>query len=29
VTHDADIGAQAQRKIVVRDGVIVTDERLR
>jgi putative ABC transport system ATP-binding protein len=29
VTHDADIGAQAERKIVVRDGVIVTDERLR
>ncbi len=29
VTHDADIGAQAERKIVVRDGVIVADERLR
>ena len=29
VTHDADIGASAQRKIVVRDGVIVADERLR
>jgi putative ABC transport system ATP-binding protein len=29
VTHDADIGASAQRKIVVRDGVIVTDDRLR
>ena len=29
VTHDADIGASAQRRIVVRDGVIVADERLR
>jgi len=29
VTHDADIGASAERKIVVRDGVIVSDERLR
>jgi putative ABC transport system ATP-binding protein len=29
VTHDADIGASAQRRIVVRDGVIVDDERLR
>ena len=29
VTHDSDIGATAQRKIVVRDGVIVSDEQLR
>jgi putative ABC transport system ATP-binding protein len=29
VTHDEQIGASAQRRIVVRDGVIVTDERQR
>ena len=29
VTHDEEIGASAQRRIVVRDGVIVTDERQR
>jgi putative ABC transport system ATP-binding protein len=29
VTHDGDIGAAAERKIVVRDGHIVSDERLR
>ena len=29
VTHDGDIGASAQRRIVVRDGVVVDDERLR
>jgi putative ABC transport system ATP-binding protein len=29
VTHDDDIGRSAQRRIVVRDGVIVSDERLR
>jgi len=29
VTHDPDIGASAQRRVVVRDGVIVSDERLR
>ena len=29
VTHDGDIGGSAQRRIVVRDGVIVDDERLR
>ena len=29
VTHDADIGASAERKIVVHDGAIVTDEILR
>jgi putative ABC transport system ATP-binding protein len=28
VTHDRDIGAAARRKIVVRDGIITTDERL-
>ncbi|MDP9388290.1 MAG: ABC transporter ATP-binding protein [Actinomycetota bacterium] len=28
VTHDEDIGASAQRRIVVRDGLIVADERL-
>jgi putative ABC transport system ATP-binding protein len=28
VTHDDDIGSSAQRRIVVRDGLIVTDERL-
>jgi len=29
VTHDQEIGASAQRRIVVRDGVVVDDERLR
>ncbi|MBW3668635.1 MAG: ABC transporter ATP-binding protein [Actinobacteria bacterium] len=29
VTHDDDIGSSAQRRIVVRDGVIVADEALR
>jgi putative ABC transport system ATP-binding protein len=29
VTHDADIGASAQRKVVVRDGVIVSDQHQR
>ncbi len=29
VTHDDDIGATAQRRVVVRDGEIVSDERLR
>jgi putative ABC transport system ATP-binding protein len=29
VTHDEDIGHSAQRRILVRDGVIVTDEQLR
>lgn len=29
VTHDAGIGASAERRIVMRDGQIVTDERLR
>jgi len=29
VTHDKDVGASAQRRIEVRDGVIVKDERLR
>jgi putative ABC transport system ATP-binding protein len=28
VTHDEEIGASAQRRIVVRDGTIVADERL-
>ncbi len=29
VTHDAGIGASAERRIVMRDGQVVTDERLR
>src|SRR5205823_13556635 len=29
VTHDDEIGGSAERRVVVRDGVIVTDERLR
>ena len=29
VTHDDDIGASAERKIVVHDGTVVTDEQLR
>jgi len=29
VTHDGGIGASAQRRVVMRDGEIVTDERLR
>jgi putative ABC transport system ATP-binding protein len=28
VTHDDEIGSSAQRRIVVRDGVVVADERL-
>jgi putative ABC transport system ATP-binding protein len=29
VTHDPDIGASAQRRVIVRDGAIVSDEHLR
>jgi putative ABC transport system ATP-binding protein len=29
VTHDQGIGASAERRIAMRDGAIVTDERLR
>jgi ABC-type antimicrobial peptide transport system, ATPase component len=29
VTHDDTIGASAERRVVVRDGVLVSDERLR
>jgi predicted ABC-type transport system involved in lysophospholipase L1 biosynthesis ATPase subunit len=29
VTHDEGIGASAQRRIAMRDGSIVVDERLR